>query len=388
MKVVHLTHSSITVSETFVAQLIESLSSELSDYTVVLGSSNAGSRITNVPLIQSDYYSFAQRIGGLAYSIGKFFGVRRGYQLKFCVQRYLILKRIKKYVISADVVYIDYLTTAAYVKDLLEALSIPYVVHIHGYDITSAMTDPVYRHHGIGALRQASVVIAASNHIRRLITLQAGPQANVEVVRYGLDPEDFIVPSKTEKTNHPSVCFLGRLTEKKHPIALIHAFARVHDLMPNARLKVIGDGDLRGEVMERIKELNLGDCVDFVGAMPFSQAQPLLRESWVFAQHSVTATSGDQEGFALSPAEAALYEIPVVSTMHNGITEHVLHGKTGFLAQEYDYEKMADYLKELLLDESLRLKMGKAGRQNIVEMCSIEIRGRKIIGLLRGAEAV
>ena len=387
MKVVHLTHSSITVSETFVAQLVESLSSTLSDYTVVLGSSSAGSCASNVPLIQSEYFSFAQRASVLAFSIGKFFGTRRGYQFKFCVQRYLILKRIKKYIISADVVYIDYLTTAAYVKDLLSVLNIPYVVHIHGYDITSAMTDPVYRHHGIAALRQASVVVAASNHIRRLITLQAGSQANVEVVRYGLDSEDFIVPSKAEKTKHPSVCFLGRLTHKKHPIALIHAFSLVHDAIPDARLKVIGDGNLREEVIGRIKELALENCVEFVGAMPFSQAQPLLRESWVFAQHSVTATSGDQEGFALSPAEAALYEIPVVTTIHNGITEHVLHGRTGFLVQEYDYEKMADYLKVLLLDEGLRIKMGASGRQNIVEMCSIEMRKQKIVGLLQDTVA-
>jgi glycosyltransferase involved in cell wall biosynthesis len=96
----------------------------------------------------------------------------------------------------------------------------------------------------------------------------------------------------------------------------------------------------------------------------------------------VTAKSGDQEGFAISLAEAALHEIPVVSTFHNGIPENVIDGETGLLVKEFDFEAMAEKIIYLIENPEIAEQMGKAGRKHILNLCEPERRISKIKELL------
>ena len=99
-------------------------------------------------------------------------------------------------------------------------------------------------------------------------------------------------------------------------------------------------------------------------------------------QHSVTATTGDQEGFPVSLAEAAAHGLPIVSTIHSGITENVINGETGYLVQEYDYETMAEKIICLINDPALAQKLGMNGRKHILELCKPGLRTEKIKTLL------
>jgi glycosyltransferase involved in cell wall biosynthesis len=174
---------------------------------------------------------------------------------------------------------------------------------------------------------------------------------------------------KREKKG-PSIAFLGRLTPKKHPVALIEAFRLVNDEIPSATLTLIGDGPERERVEQRIERHGLGDCVTMHGALPHEEALSIVRTHWVYAQHSVTTLDGDQEGFGISLAEAALLQLPVVSTLHDGIPEQVVDSETGFLVREHDYETMAERLVELLDAPDCVEKMGVAGCENIKALCS------------------
>ena len=95
---------------------------------------------------------------------------------------------------------------------------------------------------------------------------------------------------------------------------------------------------------------------------------------WVFCQHSLTYLDGDQEGFGLAPAEAALMGMPVVSTWHDGIPEHVIHGKTGWLVREHDYESMADKMLDLISSPKRREEMGREGQLSVAQLCDPEKR--------------
>ena len=63
---------------------------------------------------------------------------------------------------------------------------------------------------------------------------------------------------------------------------------------------------------------------------------------------------------AISEAMAA--QLPVISTRHSGIPEHVQDGVTGLLVEEGDVEGMAAAMARLLEDPALAAAMGKAGR--------------------------
>ena len=189
------------------------------------------------------------------------------------------------------------------------------------------------------------------------------------MIRLALDGNRIKRDNDIAKTAHPSFVHFGRLTEKKHPIATLEAFMEVFQSIPKARLTFIGDGPLREELNRRIAAYGLEKVVTCIGSLEQSLALREVQRHWVFVQHSVTSKSGDQEGFALSPAEAALMEMPVVSTLHNGIPEHVIDGETGYLVNEFDYETMAERMIELAGNSELRSEMGEAGRANILGLC-------------------
>jgi glycosyltransferase involved in cell wall biosynthesis len=271
---------------------------------------------------------------------------------------------------------VEFGTTAVIASSMLQEQNKPFYVAVHGYDITTEFKDEAYQAQFIDLANhhQCKAIVCASHYTRRLCIL-AGVQAEkCKVVRLSIDGERIKRNGDIKKTQQPSFVHFGRLTEKKHPIATFEAFRKVTQSIPNASLTFIGDGPLRSELERRIAESGLDEKVQCLGVMEQSEALKEVQRHWVFVQHSVTAKSGDQEGFALSPAEAALMEMPVVSTLHNGIPEHVIDGETGYLVNEFDYETMAERMIQLAKNSDLRIEMGEAGRANVRVLCNLENR--------------
>jgi glycosyltransferase involved in cell wall biosynthesis len=153
------------------------------------------------------------------------------------VQKKMAYSAIEKHLeIDTNVALIDYASSAILVREYLELKKIPYIVHVHGYDITSAIADPQYKKELNSVLNGAIFFIAASNYMKRLLVLLGADEAKIIVVRYGIDVDQMIpIEWETRLKSPPSLIFLGRLTPKKHPIALLHAFKQVLDAVPNAR---------------------------------------------------------------------------------------------------------------------------------------------------------
>lgn len=86
----------------------------------------------------------------------------------------------------------------------------------------------------------------------------------------------------------------------------------------------------------------------------------LQKESDIVVQNS------SKEGFGLTVAEALYKETPVIATRVGGIPLQIKHGKNGYLCKPNDAKCLADYLIKLVKDERLREKMGKNGREHII----------------------
>ena len=283
-----------------------------------------------------------------------------------------------------DVFWVEFGTTAVVAKRVLLGSGKPYFIAVHGYDITTEFKDEDYRAQFVALANDPNCrgVVCASHYTKRLCVLAGVESGKCRVIRLGLDGDLIKRDETIEKTEHASFVHFGRLTEKKHPIATLEAFKLVAAEIPEATLTFIGDGPLKSELLQRIEGSAVKDRVRCLGAMERAEALKEVQRHWVFVQHSVTAKSGDQEGFALSPAEAALMEMPVVSTRHNGIPEHAIDGKTGFLVNEFDFESMAERMVELARDESLRVKFGQYGRTNVMKICSQEHRLKQLEKLI------
>lgn len=383
MKLAHISHTSISISETFIYDLLKSLNDEPDvDLISYSGSYHGGSASNPFKTIYTGFSTENSLKENIYFTLGKIIKNERKYnRIKF-QQNYSKKTLEKLNWDGVDLAYVDYATSGILVMDLLSNKNIPFIVHVHGYDITARAKDFYYLKELKILFQKADAFITASNYMKRRLILLGCEENKIHVINYGIPHNDILPLSWNERIKYvPSIVFLGRLTDKKNPIALIHAFKIVKDRIPEARLSIIGNGPLYGEVKQTIDKLNLAGSVTLHGALPREQSFPILNKSWVYAQHSVTPPSGDAEGFAISLSEASLHELPVVSTIHNGITENVIDGITGFLVPEFDYEAMGEELIKLLKDVELAEKMGKAGRTHILNKCSPVKRLNKIKAL-------
>ena len=284
---------------------------------------------------------------------------------------------------NPDYLWVEFGTTAEVIAPMLLASETPYVINVHGYDVSKEFNRAPYRSTFVQLANSSHAVVCASHHTQHLCIAAGVHPERCQVIRYALDGNAIQRDPAIAQTKAPSFVHFGRLTPKKGPVVTLEAFRIARKSLPEANLTFIGSGPLQAELEQRIRQHGLEESVTLHPAMGRKDALDIVQSHWVFCQHSVTASDGDQEGFGLSPAEAALLGMPVISTVHNGIPEHVEDGQAGMLTREWDIQSMAEAMVRLAHNPELRTSMGAKGRDNILSMCAPERRTAAIRELLR-----
>ena len=233
-------------------------------------------------------------------------------------------------------------------------LNVPLVVTLHGFDVSASNEDFARNRSGRRFLKRrprlwlrASHFICVSNAIREIAQRAGYPEEKL-VVRYiGIDCEKFS-PGPITSREPDLILFVARLVEKKGCEYLIRAAAQLRDRRRNARLVIIGDGPLRGELETMATALKVQ--ASFLGVQGPETVREWMQRAWVLCNPSVTAANGDTEGLGMVFAEAQATGLPVVSTSHGGIPEVVRNGETGLLARERSTEELAEHLERMLVD--------------------------------------
>jgi colanic acid/amylovoran biosynthesis glycosyltransferase len=276
-----------------------------------------------------------------------------------------------------DLILAEYGMTAIGAVAVCKKLNIPLVVHFHGYD--AYLTELLNRHKR--AYRRvfdcASAIIAVSKHMRQQLITLGAPAEKIFYNPYGVDIDKF--RQAPVATSSPVIISVGRFVEKKAPYLTILAFKKVLQKLPEAKLVMVGTGPLHDICAKLIEALQIGYAVELTGALGHDQVAALMQQSRVFVQHSLLPASGDSEGTPVAILEAGAAGLPVISTRHAGISDVVLHGKTGFLVDEGDINGMSEYLQRILRDPQLAMEMGQNAREYIIKTFNME----RSIGELR-----
>jgi len=255
------------------------------------------------------------------------------------------------------------------------------VVHFHGFDAYHHDTLAKYSLGYRQLFGQAAALIAVSQDMKRQLVHLGVGAGKVYVNSCGVDTGRFAGAQPGEAPPH--FVAVGRFTEKKGPLLTLRAFAKVLQICPEARLVMIGTGDLLAPAGQLAAELGIAEAVSFRGAQLQEQVAEALRNARVFVQHSVRAANGDSEGTPVSVLEAASMGLPVVSTLHGGIKDAVIHGESGFLVEEGDVEGMANYMYLLATDRRLAHAMGLRGRQHMQSHYELAERTRSLAGIIK-----
>jgi colanic acid/amylovoran biosynthesis glycosyltransferase len=331
------------------------------------------------------FYVGTRTVSGLALPLNRFQVVNSGntygkfweyYSQKFGFTP-AFLRKLKR--TNASLIHAHFAQDAATAIPLAKAFGIPLVTTFHGFDVTVhdryAEKTWIQQQYFVRRERlkhSAKLFVAVSDFIKQKAIAQGFPEERIVVHYIGVDAQRFQALPNIER--HPVVLFVGRLVEKKGCEYLLQAMQRVQAQMPQMEVVVIGEGPLRNQLEVYAKQ-HL-KRYQFLGVQPPDRVQFWMQRAKLFCVPSVTAKTGDAEGFGMVFAEAQATGLPVVSFASGGIPEAVAHEKTGFLAPERDVDALAAYLLSLLENPILWNTFSQQGRERVQRQFNLESQTR------------
>jgi len=262
-----------------------------------------------------------------------------------------------------------------YAIPIARNLKIPLIVTFHGSDIT--ITDLRYEkpYWGFryyfanrGRLKASGATfLVVSRFVQKKVLEMGYPAENVHLVYTGIDTKRF---SPEPAEDRPVILVVGRCTEQKGQEFAIRATAEVQKQFPDVELVLIGNGPLRGDLEKLAKQLLRR--YQFLGGRPLDEVRDWMNRAALICMPSISTPSGAAEGFGMVCAEAQATGKPVVAFKSGAIPEIITHGTTGFLAEERDYQGLAEYFSILLRDVELRKRFGRAAREAMLRQFDLQ----------------
>jgi glycosyltransferase involved in cell wall biosynthesis len=168
---------------------------------------------------------------------------------------------------------------------------------------------------------------------------------------------------------------IARLFHLKGHEYLIAAASRVVQACPNVRFLLVGDGLLRSELENQIRQAGLESYFHFTGLVPPQRIPELVGAMDVLVHVSL------REGLARALPQALIAGKPVISYDVDGAREVAIDRETGYLLPPKSIESLSESLIRLAGDAVLRQRMGRCGRQRFTEQFRHEYMTRQLRAL-------
>ena len=207
----------------------------------------------------------------------------------------------------------------------------------------------------------ADIVVCVSDQTRSnmLRTCDPADWPKVQVVRLGIDLDDFAYREPPPPADPPVITVVGRLAPEKGHLVLIEAMAALAADGLALRARIVGGGDLAPAIAAAVRNAGLDDAVDLVGEVAPSEVRPLVESSDIFCLPTF------DEGLPVSIMEAMAVGVPVVTTYVNGIPELAVDGRTAMVVPAGNALALADALRTAASDVELRARLAAQARKAV-----------------------
>jgi glycosyltransferase involved in cell wall biosynthesis len=162
---------------------------------------------------------------------------------------------------------------------------------------------------------------------------------DVHAVSCGIDAGMY-TPSFEKRTEN-RIIFVGRVTAEKHIDVLMKAVAKLDPAL-DAKLEIVGGGDLMKELQNLAKSLGIADRTTFTGYVTDEQLRASLTSATVFAMPSIAELQ------SIATMEAMASALPIVAADAMALPHLVHNGENGFLFIPGDVDDLAAKLTQVL----------------------------------------
>lgn len=191
--------------------------------------------------------------------------------------------------------------------------------------------------------------IAKTNSAKEFLISHKVSTQKIKVIPVGINRNQY-VENKTAFlreligiTEGKILLNIGRMVPEKDQKTLILALEIVRKKFPNVYLVIIGDGPEKNNLIKIINEKNLKDFVFLI-----SEKIPNYKMNEVYSDCFLNLIPATYEIFNLTMLESISCGLPVIACNRGGMADVIKPGVNGYLFEEGDYKKCAEYIVELL----------------------------------------
>jgi phosphatidyl-myo-inositol dimannoside synthase len=304
--------------------------------------------------------------------------------------RQLLAKRHHDLIVAGSAL----VTPVVYV--LGRQLSMKTAVHVYGLDVIFPRAG--YQFLVRLFLRRIQCVMAISKASRQEAIDRGVDPARIAVLTPGVSAAEFeLRPNTQELKQHHGlhgkqvILYAGRLARRKGVLEFVSfCLPEIVRRLPHVVLVVAGgnadqslshSGDMESQIAEEARRRNLADNVRLLGRIKRDELVGLFHACDLLLLPAIPVP-GDMEGFGIVLLEASAAGRPVVATRLGGIPDAVIEGVTGILVEAGSWPDFTDAVVNLLENEDLADRLGRAGRDRAIEHFDWSVIGRCYADLL------
>jgi glycosyltransferase involved in cell wall biosynthesis len=254
------------------------------------------------------------------------------------------------------------------------------VASFHGAELLLTRRFPILKPVLSSIIVRCDAVTSNSQFTSDLIRQLA--DVPVHVIPYGSRIE---IKESIRHDERNGVLFVGRLIERKGLPYLLEAIRLVGEKRC-VHLDIVGEGNLKPELMKRAAHLGISDRVSFHGRVDDSSLAELYARCSLFVLPAIVDSHGDTEGLGVVLLEAMSYQKPVIATNVGGIPDIIHDGETGLLVEEKNASALAHAIERLLDDPHLGRRLGEQGALFVEERFDWHRIVDEIEALYRGSD--
>lgn len=190
----------------------------------------------------------------------------------------------------------------------------------------------------------------------------------VETVGVGLDlsrlqqgsvSSSWVLDLIQRKGRSKYLLYVGVLEDRRNILFMLDVLKRITFELPDTKLILVGKGkpEYTEQVFNKVRELELTNCVIYRDALPQSELPQLYQTADIFLLPS------KYEIFGMVLMEAMTFGIPIITSYNGGSSTIIDNGKNGIILREFDTDVWSNEVVTLLKDEC-GLKQISAEAQN------------------------
>lgn len=285
-----------------------------------------------------------------------YLGKRRGFDFSIFVKLYQLMKKERPEVMHTHIY------AARYALPVAAFCGIPKKIHtVHNIaqqeqaKAGKIVNKFMFKHCGV-------VPAALSEEVKKTVEEVYKLSAEkIPVIFNGVDLSNCKVKEDYTKRDEFKIVHIGRFMDVKNHAMILKTFALFAKQHTDAKLQLIGDGELRKDMEQLAQELGVENSVEFAGLQ--SNVYPWLHDADIFILPSKF------EGMPMTLIEAMGTGLPIIASAVGGVPDMLTDGENAMLIKP-ESEQLLASLEMLYHDESIRRVLGQKALQRSLAFSS------------------